>query len=577
MILQRQQHTSQSQSDDPQDPSEASTDDGTNSKSSTRSEDTAPSESTSASSTAVTATASIPILIEIVSAQLNSENEEHPHQFNTYCIIKDLSCNNVGYGSTTRGSINSSTAGAGAADDNNDAPRIIHKTKVVRKTDEPIWTVLTDSLHLIHATPSELNIENENENENEGKIRIELYHKDLLQLMHHYLGSVLLRKLDLYKGDGGRIEFTLRRNPEGPATKTGIAAPKSRRNVISRRRQSLMHQREHYFSLGTLALRFRPARPHEIKFMEAKALSATSPGFKKNPLRIFSFTAQNDSSRGPSTGTGTGARDRTFRRQFQSNIVLVSPTSVGKKMQDMYTFVQKGKYRVKPYPDPQDPGATTWLDKQELNHQALEPSRNWVQSCNKVKDLGTLYVEIIQCRHLPNLDSGAMGDVTDPFVAMVFEDNIVRTDVIRDELSPSFMPWTQRAFAFSIQHPSSLLFLGVFDDDAIGNHEPIGRVVVDLSNFKGNTVYLLDYKLNSNPDKEGDGGVLTIRVRVEWHSETKAMLKTFRSPPQIRVNVSNHKAFRLVRYLCRGKVSEHDTDGKSTMARIALKILNIAY
>jgi len=56
------------------------------------------------------------------------------------------------------------------ADDNNDAPRIIHTPKVVRKTDEPIWTILTDSLHLVHATPSELN----NENENEGKIRIEL-------------------------------------------------------------------------------------------------------------------------------------------------------------------------------------------------------------------------------------------------------------------------------------------------------------------------------------------------------------------------------------------------------------------
>ena len=73
--------------------------------------------------------------------------------------------------------------------------------------------------------------------------------------------------------------------------------------------------------------------------------------------------------------------------------------------------------------------------------------------------------------------TNAKGDFTDSFVAMAFEDNIVRTDVISDELSPRFMPWCQRAFAFSIQHPNSLLFVGVFDYDAIGNHTPIGKSI----------------------------------------------------------------------------------------------------
>jgi len=165
-------------------------------------------------------------------------------------------------------------------------------------------------------------------------------------------------------------------------------------------------------------------------------------------------------------------------------------------------------------------------------------------------------VEIIQAQDLPNLDSGTLGNFTDAFVAMVFEDNICRTDVINDELSPRFMPWSQRAFNFSIQHPSSLLFLGVFDYDAIGDNTPVGRIVVDLSKFRGNTVYLLQYKLHSDPNKNDERGLLTIRLSIEWDSEKKALLKSFSAPPKFRVNVADHKAFRMVRYLCRGKVSK---------------------
>mmetsp|Transcript_2409 Transcript_2409/g.4473 ORF Transcript_2409/g.4473 Transcript_2409/m.4473 type:complete len:552 (+) Transcript_2409:343-1998(+) len=132
--------------------------------------------------------------------------------------------------------------------------------------------------------------------------------------------------------------------------------------------------------------------------------------------------------------------------------------------------------------------------------------------------------------------------VTDALVSMVFG------------LSPRFMTRCQRAFAFSIQHPASLIFLGVFDNDTIGDHTPIGRVVLDLSSFKCNTSYLLQYKLYSNPKMQDSKGEVTIRLRVDWYSERIAMLKTFSAPPQFRVNVPNHKDFRMIRYLCRGQL-----------------------
>ncbi len=195
------------------------------------------------------------------------------------------------------------------------------------------------------------------------------------------------------------------------------------------------------------------------------------------------------------------------------------------------------------------------MTKAQLRDVALQPSLNWIEAGEG--DLGKLFVEIIKCKNLPNLDTGVAGDFTDAYVAMVYEDIMVRTDVIYDELSPKFPPWTERAYAFPIQHPASLLFLGVFDRDNIGVDTPIGRIVIDLSNFHANTVYLLDYKLQSNPNMstEDQRGIITIRLRFEWHDEASVMKRAFQAPPEYRVNVPTHRTFKILKYLCRGEVS----------------------
>ena len=79
-----------------------------------------------------------------------------------------------------------------------------------------------------------------------------------------------------------------------------------------------------------------------------------------------------------------------------------------------------------------------------------------------------------------------MTGLTDAFVACLYEDTFVRTSVIHDSLSTRWVPWSHRAFMFQITHPSSILYLGVFDYDEgpLESHDPIGRVVIHLDNFE---------------------------------------------------------------------------------------------
>ena len=94
-------------------------------------------------------------------------------------------------------------------------------------------------------------------------------------------------------------------------------------------------------------------------------------------------------------------------------------------------------------------------------------------------------------------DTEIVNGLTDAFVACVYEDNFVRTAVIHDSLNPRWMPWSHRAFEFHIQHPSSILMLGVFDYDEgpLELHDPIGRVVIVPSMFEKDTMYTLKYPL----------------------------------------------------------------------------------
>jgi hypothetical protein len=599
----------------------------------------------------------VPILIEIVSAQITPQDHRKDSKgkysavqvLTTYCVVKDL---NTGSGQLLEEFPTRSTTTPIKIQ-----PKVIHKTKAVRKNNNPIWTVLTESLLLIHVSPDNL-LEL-----NEGKLEFELFHKDL-NVVDKSLGSVALGKHNLLKGGGQRMEYALTSrtrsqnqnhipkyedskqsdsSTDEPISSSsirkgglrGMSMPKvppflnrseqqkgdSKGTTHQQKRSggmlgipkmppflqlpdkpmhgmtegalsvlrlpgkavqgvgSLLHLPDKSLSDSSsiIVLRFRRAEPHEVQFMKDKASSESfnlSMNLNLTMPKVPFFKSPGSNATEAAQKPPTSPKTKKIKMLEQDSIKktiskpIIQPMERGIKTLKKVSagVVQKRAdvtYKVKPYPDPHDVRSTAWMTKLEMERVVLEPSRKWIQvgdccshrqrdgDLDKEETIGNLRVEILKCEGLPNLDTGAMGDLTDAFVAMVFENNVVRTDVVFDELSPRFMPWTQRAFAFSIQHPSSLLFLGVLDHDSVGDYDQIGRVVVDLSKFKGNTEYLLDYKLHFDPDSKDERGCVTIRLTIDWESEARALWRALSPPPPMRINVADKKTFRVVRYLCR--------------------------
>jgi hypothetical protein len=210
------------------------------------------------------------------------------------------------------------------------------------------------------------------------------------------------------------------------------------------------------------------------------------------------------------------------------------------------------------------------MTKKDIEVETPKDSQNWIDV--GTGKLGRLFVEILGCDGLPNLDSGGFaGNKTDTFVSLVYEDSTLQTDIIDDSLSPRWLPWTKRAFIFHVFHSSSQLFLGVFDYDESLNpaddHDLIGRVSIDLTNLQKDTIYTLKYEIFDTArmtNREGRG-FITARVRLEIDDDRKLLLSNLEPPPKMYVNVANRKDFRVIRYTCTGK---YDMD------KYSMKVIN---
>jgi len=217
--------------------------------------------------------------------------------------------------------------------------------------------------------------------------------------------------------------------------------------------------------------------------------------------------------------------------------------------------------RVKPFPDPDRKEETEFLRPHDLKVETRLPSKKFIEAGSGT--LGKLYVEILSCHDLPNLDTGGQfGNLTDSFVTLVYEDTCAMTDVIDDELSPHWLPWTQRAFCFNMIHPASLLYLAVFDFDlGIGQHDPIGRVAVNVLHLQRDTIHTLKFNLypSSNVTDRTANGSITIRVRIESFDPRAALLAGLKPRPKMHVNVTKEKSFRVIRYTCFGEYDNEET------------------
>jgi len=293
--------------------------------------------------------------------------------------------------------------------------------------------------------------------------------------------------------------------------------------------KSLLGEKD--FGKGKVALRVRRATEDDIDFMEKYERS-------KNKKREVPTLLQLKGGKG----------------------TIASVTTVYKKKAKEGPDQGKEIYLVRPGPDPKRKDSTTWLTKEKIEEESMAESRNWIDIGSG--NLGKIFLEIIGCDGLPNMDTGgAFGNKTDAFVSIVHEDCMARTDVIADTLSPRFMPWSQRAFIFNVMRTSSQLFLAVFDSDSnpFSQHDFIGRVSVDLSNFRNNTVYILIYNLYKTAKCEPRRGAaplgsIKIRLRLELEDERTLLLSNFELPASVYVNVESKKDFNVIHKTVVGNV-----------------------
>eukprot|EP00934_Nitzschia_sp_Nitz4_P004679 Nitzschia sp. Nitz4//scaffold48_size128905//13659//18448//NITZ4_003579-RA/size128905-augustus-gene-0.100-mRNA-1//-1//CDS//3329552919//4669//frame0 len=280
---------------------------------------------------------------------------------------------------------------------------------------------------------------------------------------------------------------------------------------------------------GHIAIRIRRATEHDKQFMKEYEGSTKTLSAAKNP--------------------------KTTTSAIKAIVTKNSKVEDGVKL-----------LKTRPYPDPMNPEETEWMTKKEIMTECMKPSRSWTDA--GTGKLGRVYLEILSAEGLPNMDTMSwLGNLTDSFVSVVYEDTVVRTDTIDDCLNPVWLPWSQRAFILNIGHPSSQIFLGIFDYDAgFDDHDLIGRVSVDITNLRPDTEYSLSYAIYPSAIVSGREiqGKINIRLRIEIPDERRFALAVLEPPNPNYVNLKKGKDFRVVRQTCLGK-TDVDKYSMSTM------------
>ena len=206
--------------------------------------------------------------------------------------------------------------------------------------------------------------------------------------------------------------------------------------------------------------------------------------------------------------------------------------------------------------DPEAMATTEWMSEEEIKAEAVKHSRKWIDI--GAGEHGRLFVEVIGADDLPNKDKNISGqNKTDAFVALIYEDCIVKTDVIDDCLSPRWLPWMQRAFVMHMTHTSSRLYVGAFDYDPgmAADHDIIGRLSIDLTNLRPDTEYLLTYNLYEDSiaaDREAKG-TITLRLRLEFENQRDLVLSNVSFPTDMYINVKSKKDWKMIRQILYGR------------------------
>jgi len=380
----------------------------------------------------------------------------------------------------------------------------IHKTKTIKKSLNPVWTLRKKCFFIFSTTARELFLEPD------GMTFI-VYDHDFDK--DDVLGAISVPSRKIYVSNEERREYELK--PYGSS---------------------------HLTTKGSLSIRCRRATENDIAFL---AQFETKDNENENGIGLA----------------------KQLKHKKMENASEKGPTLVKTLVtQNVKTFKENDekitKYRVRPGPDPIDGTLKqAWMATKELNEEVMKPSKSFKYL--GIGNLAKIYVEILQCDNLPNMEGlSALGNKTDAFVQILYEDCISTTCVIDDCCSPKWMPWTNRAFVLHTNYPSSAIYLGVHDYDRgsalFSDHDFIGRCMVDLTKFRPNTEYLLDYALYTNAMKldRKQNGTIKIRLRIEVDDPRAYILASLKIPPTIYVNTNSEKKFKSTRSTVNGDFEE---------------------
>mmetsp|Transcript_12949 Transcript_12949/g.19387 ORF Transcript_12949/g.19387 Transcript_12949/m.19387 type:complete len:203 (+) Transcript_12949:256-864(+) len=114
-------------------------------------------------------------------------------------------------------------------------------------------------------------------------------------------------------------------------------------------------------------------------------------------------------------------------------------------------------------------------------------------------------------------------------------------------------------FFFQPIQLSAPIFVALFDYDGsmspveFDNHDRIGQITIGIQNFAPSTDYILHfdmYKEDIYYSTRKSSASISIRLRVEWADEQKALLASLRLFPAVHVNVEKAQTLKTTQYTC---------------------------
>jgi len=284
----------------------------------------------------------------------------------------------------------------------------IHRTSVISKDLNPIWTLKERSLFVLQMTPEEFF---------SASSGISFVIKDFDAVgSNEIMGYVNINLEELLAGEGKRTGYEIISPKAGKDSElipvvavtdaassavanagkmTGKLATKAReatgmKTAVVKHTAKLKSEKK-----PKLFLRFRKATKYDLEFMEA---------------------FQNRSKK-----YGMYAEETFVPIRIQGSKFLRRQHKKGPNKELLH--------RVRPGPDPSRPkDETEWLTTDQIQTEAEKPSTHWIEAGSG--SIGKLYFEVIGCDNLPNLDAASLN----------LRDK-VRVDAVHAELVVRSVSW----------------------------------------------------------------------------------------------------------------------------------------